>query len=143
MEGRGARLVEVVVHIFDQDGSLASRAKRQAELVYEEGKLTSWKFLEPVTVPPGHSFRITIPDSTNELERRLEASGRLTGVSMGCAVPQHRCSVCGHVGDDACEHLRAPERPSERRAGRDDRFLLSADFAPPADRCGSEKGQND
>lgn len=142
MEGGRARLVEVTVLVLDPEGGLANRAKRQAELVYEEGRLTSWKFLEPVSVPPGHSFKILIPDETGELEQRLEGSGQLPGVSMGCAVARQPCSVCGHVGEDLCEHVRAPERPSDGSAGEPARFSLSADFAPPADRCGSEKGQN-
>ena len=143
MEGGGAGLVEVTVLVFDRDGSLANRAKRQAVLQYEGDTLTGWAFLEPVHVPPGHSFKVLVPDTTQELEKRLVSSGQLSGVSMGCAVARHHCSVCGHVGDDPCRHLRAPERPSDGSAGEPVRFQLSADFAPPADRSVSEKPQND
>jgi hypothetical protein len=146
VEGGGDRLgltAEATIFVMDPDGALAFKAKRMADLVYVDGKLQSWKFHEPLSIPEGHSFKVSIPDVTGELEQMLVRAGQLPAVSMGCKVAETTCSVCGHVGADLCEHVRAPERPSDGRTGRDDRFILSADFAPPADRCGSEKGQND
>jgi hypothetical protein len=133
---------EVTVFITDQDGTLASKAKRQAELVYEDGHLKSWRFLEPVQVPPGHSFRVNIPDVTGELEQRLVGSGQLPGVSMGCKVATPTCSVCGHVGEDLCEHVRAPERPVEGRAGLGDRFSIGATLSSAGPADGSGRDQN-
>lgn len=141
MEGGrdGVDVVEVTVLVQDRDGNLHARLKRKAELVYEDGRLSKWEFLEPVHVSRGFSFKVVIPDVTRELEHLLRESGQLPGVSMGCRVPQMQCLVCGSVGDEPCDHLKAPVRATDAPDYKPDRYSISCDFAPPADRMAAKK----